>query len=102
MPLVSFPPNWIASHLSSHHVHMLHVTIEVVHPIHTPIHEADLPPPPELHHTTHRVITRTKFELRSETTYTEVDERTKAGEQYSKKTFYTEVEKRNQAQIYSY
>jgi hypothetical protein len=28
-----------------------------------------------------------------------VDERNKAGEQYSKKIFYTEVEKRNQAQI---
>ena len=48
------------------------------------------------------MITRTKFELRSETIYTEVDERNKAGEQYSKKIFYTEVEKRNQAQIYSY
>ena len=56
----------------------------------------------DVNHPTHRVITRTKFELRRETTYTDVDERNKAGEQYSKKTFYTEVEKRNQAQIYSY
>ena len=56
----------------------------------------------DVNHPTHCVITRTKFELLSETIYTEVDERNKAGEQYSKKIFYTEVEKRNQAQIYSY
>ena len=58
----------------------------------------------DVNHPTHCVITRKKFELWSETIYTEVDERNKAGEQYSKKIFYTdsEVEKRNQAQIYSY
>jgi hypothetical protein len=47
----------------------------------------------DVNQTAHRVITLTKFELRRKqsTQVTEVDERNKAGERYSKKKFYTEV-----------